>query len=153
MVLPFYKQCWKCCPWLAVQGLEPRNMFVDSKKTTECSPNCSVCHFHSFLKLSLICVKSLLKLYILKSVWIFIGSNVSVVIVENSFVTAVTTICSKLHNVENQRAPNLVLFQHGEYWCRALLRRVPKFVLQLTVFFRSYYGHDREFEAHAKRQW
>ena len=34
--------------------------------------------------------------------------------------------------------------QFGEYWYRALLRRVPKFVLQLAVFFRSYHDHDCE---------
>ena len=37
--------------------------------------------------------------------------------------------------------------QIGECWYRALLPRVPKFVLQLAVFFRSYHSHDREFEA------
>ena len=73
-----------------------------------------------------------MKSYFLTSVWIFIGPNVSVVPVENSIVSescflrkqnmqfkkfihniAVTTIRSKLHDVENQRAPKLALFERG----------------------------------------
>ena len=64
---------------------------------------------------------------------------------------------------KNQRAPKLALFEGGvdiglvllmydalkncETPTSAAIRRVPKFVLQLAVFFRCYHGHDREFEA------
>mgnify|MGYP005986279839 CR=1 FL=1 len=36
--------------------------------------------------------------------------------------------------------------QVDECSCRALFRRVPKFVLQLAVFFLYCHGNDREFE-------
>ena len=81
------------------------------------------------------------------------------------------SVRSKLHDVENQRAPKLALFERGvdivlvfliydalqtvkpqlqlqvgECCCRALLRHVPKFVLQLAVFFWFYHGYDCEFK-------